>query len=239
MSDDWPMTPPPPAAGRDTGLALAKAALAAIPGFGGVAAELLGAAVGPAIERRFELWCAELAAMLNALAAKVDDLNGRLADNEVFVTTFITATQAAVRDGRDEKVEALRNAVGNAVLPDAPADFLQATYLRIIDELSPIHLRMLKVLQDPPRWFEEHTDLERPEIGMMGSRYTVLDAALPDLADHRDLMTLVATELSDRNLTQATSLATMMSQDGPWQPLTTDLGNGLLGFISTPAPLRD
>lgn len=50
-----------------------------------------------------------------------------------------------------------------------------------VDQLTPWHLRILKVATDPSEWFEQHPKLERPTFAMTSSHSQMLEAALPEL----------------------------------------------------------
>jgi hypothetical protein len=67
-------------------------------------------------------------------------------DNEQFFSTYLHATLIAVRSHQSEKLEALRNAVLNSALPCAPDENRQQIFLNWVDELTPLHLRVLNYL---------------------------------------------------------------------------------------------
>ena len=100
----------------------------------------------------------------NALAEKVHHVEDRLGDFEqltsrdTFMDAVTTASQIADRTSRLEKLELLRNAVVNSVLPDAPDDDTQQLFFGMIDRFTPTHVRLLKLLSDPPGWFERRSD---------------------------------------------------------------------------------
>jgi hypothetical protein len=228
-----PLEPPPTETAKEAALAAGKVGLNLIPFLGGALAETLGAIVTPIVERRRNEWFESLAEGFNDLRERVDDLDAHLAGDEVFATTVLTATQAAIRDGRAEKMEALRNAVLNSALPGAPDEFMQATFLRLVDELSPIHLRMLTIVDNPRHWFDQHPELRAPEFGISSSIGALIEAAIPDVAGRRDIYDLVAKELEDRNLVSL-PLHTTMTATGAWESHTNGLGQQFLAFISAP-----
>jgi hypothetical protein len=69
------------------------------------------------------------------------------------VTTVHQATDVALRTHLDAKREALRNAVVNAALPSAPSSEQQAEFLRLVETLSPTHLRLLRLYDNPRAYF--------------------------------------------------------------------------------------
>ena len=135
-----------------TGLALVQL----IPVVGGAAASLLGIALQPALDKR-------RVQFINSLANRVEELQGtfqelhweNLKDNPAFVTAATHATLIALVNHQQEKLDALRNAAINSALPDAPGDTLQSVFLRLVDELTPWHLEILRFWRAPHKWCEE------------------------------------------------------------------------------------
>jgi hypothetical protein len=75
------------------------------------------------LERRKQLWLEQLALVVEEVQKWVDELTPEtLAANEAFVTVAMHATQIAVRNHQQAKLEALRNAVLNSALPNPPQD---------------------------------------------------------------------------------------------------------------------
>ena len=104
------------------------------------------------MEKRRDERMDSIARRLSELEQKVDELRLEdLRDNEAFVSTVMHASQAALRSHQKEKLDALRNAVLNAALPNAPDDDLQLMVLNYIDSLTPGHLRILTFFENPRR----------------------------------------------------------------------------------------
>jgi hypothetical protein len=95
------------------------------------------------------------------------------------VDAVVTATRIVDRTSQREKIEALRNAVLNSALPAAPDQDIQQLYFALIDNLTPTHLRLLTLLDNPPGWFDARPGLHHPQFGMMSSRTALISAAMP------------------------------------------------------------
>ena len=54
-----------------------------------------------------------------------------LQENEKFFTTLVHASNTAIRNHEEEKLNALRNAVLNSALPGAPSDTMQRAILHV------------------------------------------------------------------------------------------------------------
>jgi hypothetical protein len=215
--------------------ALVRTGLSFVPLAGAPLAELVGLVLQPALEHRREEW-------LQRLGSAVQEIRDRpgaptieeLSQNEVFVTVVLNATVAAMRTHQEGKLDALRAAVMNAALPMAPDEHTQLMFIRFVDELTALHLRILSYLRDPPGWFALY-DIPRPNISM-GARSAILESALPELKDRSDVYTQAVNELSARGLLSG-SLSGMVSEQGLYQPLTSPLGNRFLDFITAPVSL--
>lgn len=75
-----------------------------------------------------------------------------LSNNESFLTVVLQATSIALRNHQKEKLEALRNAIINSVLPNAPDESLQLMFLNFIDSFTPCHLIMMDFIDNPTHW---------------------------------------------------------------------------------------
>ena len=144
--------------------ALVKAAVSMVPIAGGPLAELVGLVLQPAIGRRRDVWLGNLETAIEELQQRPDAPSiEELSNNEVFVSVVLNATQAALRTHQAEKLEALRAAVMNSALPMAPDEHTQLMFIRFVEELTPLHLRMLSYLRDPAGWYERH-NIGKPNI---------------------------------------------------------------------------
>ena len=232
MKDDERLGPPPSETKGDIAQALARAAASSVPLFGGPAAELIGLVMEPALERRREEWLRDLGSVVDELREGFDGFDPkRLEENELFVTAVISASTAALRTHEKEKRTALRNAVLSSALELDIDDHIQLTFIRYVDELTALHLRLLAYLRDPSGWFDRH-GIQRPSI-TMGPRTSILEAALPDLAAEPTVYQRAAGDLGARGLIE-NALSGMVSQQGLYTPLTTPLGNQFLDYIGQP-----
>ncbi|HET7057475.1 MAG TPA: hypothetical protein VFI05_02010, partial [Nitrospiraceae bacterium] len=107
----------------------------------------------------------------------------KLAANETFVTVAMQASQMAIRNHQKEKLRALRNAVLNSALPNPPQEDEQMIFLRLVDQLTPWHLRVLRLFNDPVEWMKEN-GITYPGWGM-GGVSTVIEHCFPDLRGQR------------------------------------------------------
>jgi hypothetical protein len=127
-----------------------RAIVSAIPAAGGPLQVAFENIFTSPIEKRKEAWLNQLVDVINEVQERVSEITPEsLAENDAFVTIVMQASQVAIRNHQQAKLEALRNAVLNAALPNPPHEDEQMIFLRLIDQLTPWHLRVLSVLNDP------------------------------------------------------------------------------------------
>ncbi|HML21278.1 MAG TPA: hypothetical protein PKD09_06505 [Aggregatilinea sp.] len=138
----------------DAGHMALKAVTSMIPVLGGPAAEVFAFIIAPPLEKRQAEWMKSVADGLRTLEEKVDSFKiEELPNNESFVTTLLHATRIALMAHREEKRRALRNAVLNAALPNAPDDIQQKIFIEWLDRLTEWHIKILALFasgQDIP-----------------------------------------------------------------------------------------
>lgn len=201
--------------------ALARAGLSAIPLLGGASVELFQAVIQPPLEKRRIEWMDKVGARLNTLAEEGVDIES-LQNNEQFVSAVMYASQAALKTHQEAKLTALRNAVINVALGQAPEEAKQYLFLDFVDSLTELHLQILALFQSP---------VPRPGQSM-GGLNSVLEYNMPGLVGQRELYDQLWKDLYSRGLINTDSLHGTMSGSGLSQKRTTGLGDEFLRFIS-------
>jgi hypothetical protein len=209
-----------------------KGALGAIPCAGPLAAELFQLVIAPPLERRRAEWMEDIAKRLKKLEEEKRISYEELGSNDQFVDAILKTTQIALRSSQKEKLEALKNALVNVALGNFTDQDTMHTFLNFIDTFSVWHIRILKLYNDPTRWFEESG---RAFPNYFGGLETIMEEAYPDLRGKRNFYDIVWRELSQNGLLTGASLHTMMTGQGLSQRHTTDLGQQFLKFIMTEA----
>ena len=213
--------------------AVVKAGISGIPVIGGPAAEIFSLIIVPPLTKRRDKWIENIAEGLKGLEEKVEGFKIEdLSNNDAFITTVTHATQAAIRNHQQEKLEALRNAVLNAALSSTLEEDLQLMFLEFVDSLTPWHLRVLKFLDNPKGWGQKH-GITYPSWSM-GGPSAALEHAFADLRGKRQLYDIFVKDLYTRGLLSTDSLHTMMTGEGMLASRTTDIGKQFISFITSP-----
>lgn len=234
MSSEGKSQPPKPDSG-DVAHTIVKAGLSAIPMVGGPAAELFSALIIPPLAKRRDKWVQSIAEGLEELRAKIEGFDVEaLRDNPAFVTAVMHATQAAIRNHQEEKLEALRNAVLNVACANAPHEDLQLMFLNFVDTLTPWHLRILRFFQNPTG-YGAAKGIKYP-AWHMGGPSTVLEYTFQELRGQRGFYDQVVSDLFSRGLmnSDTSALHTTMTAAGMFDKRITPMGENFLRFISSP-----
>ncbi|MEG4329075.1 hypothetical protein QUB37_17810 [Microcoleus sp. AT3-A2] len=122
-----------------------------------------------------------LKTLVLALAEIQDKLDGLAFHDPAFQTTLMYTLQIASRNHQEEKLEALRNIVLNAALPNAPEEEIQQMFLNWIENFTTLHLNLLKLLHQP-------------------DRKTNIDFILPDWENKANLYQVIFDDLKSKGL---------------------------------------
>lgn len=223
---------------KDYVLAFFRGAISSIPFpiAPGVAAEMFSFIITPPLEKRRDEWLVALAEGLVGVQEQVEELSlERLSENEAFVTVVLKASHLAMRSHQQEKLEALRNAVLNSALPNAPEDDLQLIFLDLVDTLTAWHLRILRLFDNPLKWAEQN-QRTLPVGWGAASTGQVLLQAYPELRGNDELQNKIIKDLSMHDLAEIPR--SMMTSRGAHESRTTGFGKQFLQFISTPRELE-
>jgi hypothetical protein len=215
-----------------------KTAIASIPNWWAApAAELFSLVFASPIEKRRDEVLEDVVWVIRETAARVDGLQPeKLAQNEAFISATMQAARIAMSTHKQEKREALRNALLNIALHHSSDEDQQQTFLRYIDELTIWGLRILALFQDPTRVLATKGIQVNSYMGSVGGAAQILEGMYPELNGHREVYDQIITDLHARGLLNASSsfLHAMMTGNGMVAKRTTPLADTFLAFIEDP-----
>ncbi len=120
----------------------------------------------------------------------------------------------------------------NSTLPDPPDQALQSIFINFIDTLTPWHIKLLDLLQEPNQRAQHHGH-QLPDLAM-GGLATLVESAFPELNGRRNFYGQIGKDLAFRGLSQTDNLHVTMSGPGLMQSRTTDMDDAFLRFIRDP-----
>jgi hypothetical protein len=237
MSENQNLSPPKPDIG-DTVHSVVKVVLSAIPAVGGSAVELYAAIVHPPLEKRLEMWREDIAAAVRQLQETNHIEINKLLRHEEFSTMVIQATVVVLRNHHKEKREALRNAIVNAALSEQDASDLHLAFVRFVDELSPTHVSLLKVIRAreqqiaPLKSYIEIYDLLSEEV--LGKVSTDVFKMLCLELEARGLIRISSGIEDFPGMYEAEVIITEQTKDDQPRLKISEIGHQFLKFISDP-----
>lgn len=215
-----------------------KAVISAFPYLGSPAAEVFASVFAPPISKRRDEWIESIAEHLAQLEKEVEGFRlDSLAENDMFITTVMQASQVAIRNHQTEKLEALRNAVLNSALGHAPEEDLQLMFLDFVDTFTPWHMKVLAFFNGPET-YSQSTGIKMGSVSM-GSPTALLEKTFSELRPQREFYDQILNDLYLRGLVNTTkeSFHTMMTTQGIYASRTTEMGKLFIKFITSPPEL--
>ncbi|MEX1013876.1 MAG: hypothetical protein WDZ80_01830, partial [Candidatus Paceibacterota bacterium] len=153
--------------------------------------------------------------------------------NEEFVSALLNATPVAIKTHQKEKVRALKNALINIGNPDDEDFEMSQQFIRYIDELSVMHLKVLAGLEKHAGQIDRKEKMEQVYSDLV-KRAGLKIERLPFRSIIEDLKTrfLILTGDIDEYPEFATKSETLVTDQSGIRPLTvTKLGRTFLNFI--------
>lgn len=181
----------------DTSHAVAKGILSAIPNIGGSLSVLFESIFTTPLDKRKKEWFQSLADAIEELTKKVDDITPEsLSENEIFISVSMQATQIALRNHQQEKLNALKNAVKNSASSISIDENKVLMFTRIIDDMTPLHLKILKFLNNPRIIEKELQTRTSSNVRThYGNNMNIWQEYYPELNSSRELITQISKEL--------------------------------------------
>jgi hypothetical protein len=187
--------------------------------------------LGPSLAKRQFKWWKELAEAFEEEERKNNAFRIENAfESEAFITAVVQASRIAVGTHQHEKRTLLRNALMNIATGRAPGEDMQHIYLRLIDELTPSHVRILNFL------WRGNSRVAAANGGTLPQNKTfqqILDQFEPAFQREPQLVQQVLSDLRSRGL------ATLQSMSASFpQQVIADPGIQFLRFVSTSEELQ-
>lgn len=208
---------------------------------GGTAAyELITTLVVPLYEKKKWEFINDMAIRLKKLEEKGQINFEELAQNEEFNTIITKAILLAQQNHQKEKLEVLRNIVLNSTEALSKGESIfdwSHKFLMIVDQISPLHILLLKTFRNPAKVAREK-DIYFDDM-ITASNKEVFFEMYPDLKDRSALVSQCWQELTSygflalnnfSNSRDAESMPYINSHE-QLKPQTTDFGNKFLDMI--------
>ena len=192
---------------KDLAIAVGKAAVSAIPVAGGPLAVLFEEFFPGEWERRVS----ELLTHLSEDFKRVEDqLDEQKVRSEEFFSTFYTSFRLALSTHQKEKIDCYRAIILNSALENSPNEDEQALFIKITDDLTVLHVKILKILKAPELYLNENTEAaKRIGSSSLGSLDHLFRVCLPDYPD--DNIKIAFKDLHNLGLHNTPNVSVMMT----------------------------
>lgn len=210
----------------------AEVAFSALPLVGSALQTAFASAANYVSVRKTEAWLAELAQMVDQLAARQGLRVDEVVADPTFYETLVRATRAAQATGREEKLAALQAIVLNSGSWSPTPDVVQLACLRIVDELQAEHMLLLEALANPDEWLAAHPSAGEGHPATVGDLVSaIFELHDSNAADYLALRFL--DELHQRGLiSQSVGLAYEIKPLRSIDTAITPLGTAVLQMIT-------
>jgi len=208
--------------------ALAKGIISTIPTLGSPLSILFETVFSAPLDKRKEKWFQSLAETIEKLINKVENLTPEiLSQNEIFISVSMQATQIALRNHQKEKLDALKNAIKNSINIKFIDENKILIFTRIIDDMTPLHLKILNFLSNPNKIKQDLQSKESKNTQIFYSNnMTIWENYYPEMSSSKILISQVCKEL------YAKGFLSQEIQSLGVGKMTSNFGDDFLHFIS-------
>lgn len=207
--------------------------ISSLTGIPGIAEAFAGlfSVITPPLEKRKAEWMRSINERLVRLESAKDGFTLKdLSNKPFFIDVFMHAYQIALGNHREEKLEALRNAVVNTAMPTFPEDDIYISFLNLIDSFTSSHIRVLMILNK----IELRVIDGRLDVRMI--RVPALDKVLhnfQELKADRSFASMIIKDLNDHGLVDTEKAPEIIHEDkNRYESYTTKLGKRFVDYIS-------
>lgn len=143
---------------NDYCLSAGKAVINLVPHIGGALAVLLESVFSEPIDNRKKKWFEELAKSVNVLSEKIDGISAEsLSKDPSFISLSLEATNIALRTHSNKKLKSLNNIIKNSIIIKDVNESKKMIFLRIIGEMTPLHIDLFNFLLSPEEYIKKHS----------------------------------------------------------------------------------
>lgn len=214
----------------DHALSVVKAAANAIPYVGGPLGSLLSDYLPNSVEKRKTEFIGKLGQELESVQ---DRLQNDVISKEYFISIFMQSFRRAIESSQEEKVGAFRAIIVNTAIDQAPREDEIFAFVNITDRLTPLHIKLLKILANPEQAIENNetakSGFENVSMGGINTLFELLLSEYPI-----DLVGVAFYDLYILGLQNTERGGVTMTKSGITSKRTTGFGDRYLQYITFP-----
>jgi len=214
----------------DVAVGLVKAAINTIPVLGGPLGSLMSDFIPSELDKRRDTLLLELESEFKRLDDKIAT---ETISKPYFISLFLQSFKSAMASEEKAKIDCYKAIIINSAIKQDPNIDEMKIMLRITDNLTPLHIKLLKIFIDPTKYLDDNQDV-KARFGniSMGGVSTLTSAALPNYSS--ELISIASKDLESMGLANGLSGGATMTVHGILSSRITGFGKKYIGFISLP-----
>ena len=211
------------------------AGLNAVPFVGGSLASLIDDYIPKRKEERLREFLRDLAEDVQQIQDRLDESSKDHVRTDEFAYLIEKSFRGAMESYQKEKIEAYRAILVNSLLPNAPDEDRKLFFVSLVDALTPLHFRIMRILRDPEGYDAATGNRVGAGGGLSTSRKEILQKLMPEY--EADLLEATWRDLNVRGVVTTDSLGGMITDRGISQMarLLTPVGKQFVGFVTLPS----
>lgn len=150
-----------------------------------------------------------------------------------FISIFMQSFRSAMATEKEEKIDAYRAIILNTAIEENPDEDEIEVMVKITDSLTPLHIKLIKIFEDPPRYLAENPEAkERFGSPSMGGIGQLIRACLPNYP--QDLVNVAIRDINNSGIGNGMDNAATMTESGMLACRITDFGKRYIKLITLP-----
>ncbi len=162
-----------------------------------------------------------------------DRINNEMISKPYFISIFMQSFRSAMATEKQEKIDSYRAIILNTLIAQNPDTDSLEMMIKITDSLTPLHIKLLKVFNNPQIYLDNNPDA-KTRFGniYMGGLSHLVRACFPSYP--QDLISVALKDLESIGLGNGLNGGATMTVQGILQSHLTDFGRRYLTFITPP-----
>lgn len=162
-----------------------------------------------------------------------DRINNEMISKPYFISIFMQSFRSAMATEKQEKIDSYRAIILNTLIAQNPDTDSLEMMIKITDSLTPLHIKLLKVFNNPQIYLDNNPDA-KTRFGniYMGGLSHLVRACFPSYP--QDLISVALKDLESIGLGNGLNGGATMTVQGILQSRLTDFGRRYLTFITPP-----
>ena len=208
---------------------LARISVGMLPIVGVALLEVLNSVLESPLNKRRAKALNTIGEAINELIEKGVVTEEGLQNNDVFISTVAQACNVALRHHEDEKIQALKNAVKNTVIPGKSAGDYSSIFMNFVDTCSTAHIALLHIVDSPEEWLLARGVHLNSQYGTLSQ---IFEIAFPTFHQDFEFYETVWSDLYRKGLVKNYGFMDKNEFSLIFRDTITPLGSKLIRFLS-------